>query len=113
GLLGDAARTGNGLLPLYGELTSLEGPEGKNYIRSQGYLPSDPCGLILGLCGPYGGAAGGGCMAARFFRGGRRSGGGSGGGRFGAGTLARLRGSRQARARAGLLVRLVAFVTIT
>lgn len=60
GLLGDAVRTGNGLLPLYGELTSLEGPEGKNYIRSQGYLPSDPCGLILGLCGPYGGAAGGG-----------------------------------------------------
>lgn len=52
-------------------------------------------------------------MAARFFRGGRRSGGGSGGGRFGAGTLARLRGSRQARARAGLLVRLVAFVTVT
>src|SRR5690606_40403701 len=38
---------------------------------------------------------------------------GSGGGRLGAGTLAPLRGSRQARARAGLLVRLVAFVTVT
>src|SRR5690606_10181416 len=113
GLLGDAVRTGNGLLPLYGELTSLEGPEGKNYIRFQGYLPSDPCGLILGLCGPYGGAAGGGGMAARFFRGGRRSGGGSGGGRFGAGAPARLGDSGRASARAGLLVRLVAFVTVT
>ena len=60
GLVGDAVRTGNKILPLYGELTSLKGPGGKNYMRSQGYLPSDPCGLILGLCGPYGGGAGGG-----------------------------------------------------
>ncbi|GAA0563500.1 MlaD family protein [Actinomadura livida] len=54
GLVGNAVRTGNQLLPLYGELTSLQGIEGKNYIRSQGLLPSDPCGLLLGLCGPSG-----------------------------------------------------------
>ncbi|WP_141582511.1 MCE family protein [Actinomadura sp. WMMA1423] len=59
GLVGDAVRTGNRLLPLYGELTSLKGPGGKNYLRSQGLLPTDPCELILGLCGPYGGATGG------------------------------------------------------
>ncbi|WP_030176584.1 MlaD family protein [Spirillospora albida] len=53
GLVGDAVRTGNRLLPLYAQLTSLQGPEGKNYIRSQGLLPTDPCRLILGLCGPY------------------------------------------------------------
>lgn len=51
GLVGDAVRTGNELLPLYGELTSLQGPEGKNYIRTQGLLPTNPCDLILGLCG--------------------------------------------------------------
>ncbi|NKZ02852.1 MlaD family protein [Actinomadura latina] len=54
GLVGDAVRTGNRLLPLYGELTSLKGPGGKNYLRSQGYLPTDPCGLLIGLCGPGG-----------------------------------------------------------
>ncbi|MFB4306798.1 MlaD family protein [Actinomadura sp. GTD37] len=59
GLVGDAVRTGNRLLPLYGELTSMKGTGGKNYIRTQGYLPTDPCGLLLGLCGPYGGTAGG------------------------------------------------------
>ncbi|MEV4676383.1 MlaD family protein [Actinomadura sp. NPDC049382] len=55
GLVGDAVRTGNKLLPLYGELTDLKGTGGKNYIRTQGYLPTDPCELVLGLCGPYGG----------------------------------------------------------
>jgi phospholipid/cholesterol/gamma-HCH transport system substrate-binding protein len=53
GLLGDTVRTGNKLLPLYGELTSLKGTGGKNYMRTQGLLPTDPCALILGLCGPY------------------------------------------------------------
>ncbi|MFI0354810.1 MlaD family protein [Actinomadura sp. 9N407] len=52
GLLGNAVRTGNTLLPLYGELTSARGPGGKNYIRSQALLPSDPCELLVGLCGP-------------------------------------------------------------
>ncbi|MFB4319541.1 MlaD family protein [Actinomadura sp. 21ATH] len=52
GLLGNAVRTGNRLLPLYGELTSLPGPGGKNYLRSQAYLPTDPCELLVGLCGP-------------------------------------------------------------
>ncbi|RAY12395.1 MCE family protein [Actinomadura craniellae] len=55
GLTGNAVRTGNKLLPQYGELTSLPGPEGKNYMRTQGYLPSDPCQLIIGLCGSTGG----------------------------------------------------------
>ncbi|GGU91128.1 hypothetical protein GCM10010182_02420 [Actinomadura cremea] len=55
GLAGNAVRTGNGLLPLYGELTSLAGPEGKNYIRTQGLLPTDPCRLIVGVCAPQGG----------------------------------------------------------
>ncbi|MFA1538263.1 MlaD family protein [Actinomadura monticuli] len=54
GLLGGTVRTANGLLPLYGELTSLKGTGGKNYMRTQGLLPTDPCALILGLCGPYG-----------------------------------------------------------
>jgi phospholipid/cholesterol/gamma-HCH transport system substrate-binding protein len=52
GLVGDAVRTGNRILPLYGELTSLPGPGGKNYLRSQGLLPSNPCELLVGLCGP-------------------------------------------------------------
>ncbi|XVQ06348.1 MlaD family protein [Spirillospora sp. CA-255316] len=55
GLTGDAVRTGNRLLPVYGELTSLPGPQGKNYLRSQGWLPTDPCRLIIGLCGSTGG----------------------------------------------------------
>lgn len=55
GLVGDAVRTGGGLLPLYGELTSLAGPEGKNYIRTQGLLPTDPCRLIVGICDAQGG----------------------------------------------------------
>ncbi|MFF5259989.1 MlaD family protein [Actinomadura viridis] len=55
GLTGDAVRTGGRLLPLYGELTSLPGPGGKNYVRSQGWLPTDPCRLIIGLCGTTGG----------------------------------------------------------
>jgi phospholipid/cholesterol/gamma-HCH transport system substrate-binding protein len=59
GLVGDAVRTGNELLPLYGELTSMKGTGGKNYIRTQGYLPTDPCQLLLGVCGPYGGTTGG------------------------------------------------------
>ncbi|MEU8303510.1 MCE family protein [Actinomadura sp. NPDC048955] len=59
GLVGDAVRTGNRLLPLYGELTSLKGPGGKNYLRSQGLLPTDPCELVLGICGPYGTPDGG------------------------------------------------------
>ncbi|GAA1809558.1 MlaD family protein [Actinomadura chokoriensis] len=59
GLVGDAVRTGNTLLPLYGELTSMKGTGGKNYIRTQGYLPTDPCQLLLGVCGPYGGTTGG------------------------------------------------------
>lgn len=53
GLLGDTVRTGNSLLPLYAELTSLKGTGGKNYMRTQGYLPTDPCALVLGLCGAY------------------------------------------------------------
>ncbi|MFD0683191.1 MlaD family protein [Actinomadura fibrosa] len=59
GLVGDAVRTGNKLLPLYARLTSLPGPDGKNYLRSQGYLPTSPCALVLGLCGPYGDVNGG------------------------------------------------------
>ncbi|SEG08844.1 phospholipid/cholesterol/gamma-HCH transport system substrate-binding protein [Thermomonospora echinospora] len=55
GLAGNAVRTANGLLPLYGELTSMPGPEGKNYMRAQGLLPTDPCQLIIGLCGSTGG----------------------------------------------------------
>ncbi|OLT12001.1 hypothetical protein BJF79_04195 [Actinomadura sp. CNU-125] len=54
GLVGDGVRTGNQILPLYGDLTSLAGPEGKNYIRTQGLLPTDPCRLIVGIC-PQGG----------------------------------------------------------
>ncbi|QFG22340.1 MlaD family protein [Actinomadura sp. WMMB 499] len=54
GLVGDGVRTGGRLLPLYGELTSLAGPEGKNYIRTQGLLPTDPCRLIVGVCEPGG-----------------------------------------------------------
>ncbi|HEU5029946.1 MAG TPA: MlaD family protein [Spirillospora sp.] len=59
GLLGDAVRTGNRLLPLYQELTTTPGPGGKHYLASEAYLPSDPCELILGLCGPGTGAKGG------------------------------------------------------
>ncbi|GLZ14366.1 hypothetical protein Acsp04_46010 [Actinomadura sp. NBRC 104425] len=55
GLAGNAVRTGNELLPLYGELSSLPGPQGKNYLRVQGLLPTDPCRLIIGLCGSTGG----------------------------------------------------------
>ncbi|WP_051301027.1 MlaD family protein [Actinomadura rifamycini] len=55
GLAGDAVRTGNRLLPLYGELVSLAGPEGKNYIRTRGLLPTDPCRLIVGVCPAQGG----------------------------------------------------------
>ncbi|GAA4063445.1 MCE family protein [Actinomadura miaoliensis] len=55
GLAGNAVRTGNRLLPLYGELSSLPGPPGKNYLRVQGLLPTDPCRLIIGLCGSTGG----------------------------------------------------------
>mgnify|MGYP001249733228 CR=1 FL=1 len=55
GLTGDTVRTVNKLLPVYGELTSLKGPGGKNYLRSQGWLPTDPCRLVVGLCGTTGG----------------------------------------------------------
>ncbi|MBW8487350.1 MCE family protein [Actinomadura parmotrematis] len=59
GLLGDAVRTGSELLPLYGRLASLPGPDGKHYLRSQGYLPTSPCALIVGLCGTGTGTEGG------------------------------------------------------
>ncbi|MFC7730110.1 hypothetical protein [Actinomadura keratinilytica] len=55
GLAGNAVRTGNKLLPLYGELSSLPGTQGKNHLRVQGLLPTDPCRLIIGLCGSTGG----------------------------------------------------------
>ncbi len=42
GLLGDTVRTGNKLLPLYGELTSLKGTGGKNYMRTQGPAADRP-----------------------------------------------------------------------
>jgi phospholipid/cholesterol/gamma-HCH transport system substrate-binding protein len=59
GLVGDAFRTGNRLLPLYQELASQAGPGGKHYLESEAYLPTDPCELILGLCGPGTGSKGG------------------------------------------------------
>ncbi|MEU5876075.1 MCE family protein [Spirillospora sp. NPDC047279] len=59
GLTGDAVRTANKLLPLYGAVTSLPGPGGKNYMRAQGFLPTDPCALVLGLCGSYPTTSGG------------------------------------------------------
>ncbi|MBA9002947.1 MCE family protein [Thermomonospora cellulosilytica] len=52
--IGDAVRTGNQILPIYGELTTIPGPDGKHYMGVHGWLPNDPCALIVGLCGPGG-----------------------------------------------------------
>jgi phospholipid/cholesterol/gamma-HCH transport system substrate-binding protein len=52
GLLGDSIRAANRLLPRYQELIRQPGPGGKHYLESQLYLPTSPCALIRGLCGP-------------------------------------------------------------
>ncbi|PKK15971.1 MlaD family protein [Thermomonospora sp. CIF 1] len=51
GLLGDGVRAANQILPAYGELTSVPGVGGKNYLNAHGWLPGSPCELIIGLCG--------------------------------------------------------------
>ncbi|HEX2313405.1 MAG TPA: MlaD family protein [Thermomonospora sp.] len=55
GLTGDAVRTGNRLLPLYNDLATQRGPGGKHYLAVHGWLASNPCELIVGLCGRTGG----------------------------------------------------------
>lgn len=50
GLAGDGIRGANILLPQYQDLIKLPGPDGKRYLGVQGYLPSNPCELILGIC---------------------------------------------------------------
>jgi phospholipid/cholesterol/gamma-HCH transport system substrate-binding protein len=59
GLVGDAVRTGNKLLPLYQELAATPGPGGKHYLKAEAFLPTSPCALILGLSWPGTGTAGG------------------------------------------------------
>ncbi|MDN3351305.1 MCE family protein [Actinomadura sp. DC4] len=54
GLYGDAVRSANRLLPVYGALTKVPGPGGKHYVAAQVFLPSNPCELLIGLC-PGGG----------------------------------------------------------
>lgn len=53
-LLGDTVRTADQILPMYGELTNRSGPGGRNYLTAEGWLPSSPCELIIGLCGQGG-----------------------------------------------------------
>ncbi|MEU8798444.1 MlaD family protein [Spirillospora sp. NPDC048819] len=52
GLLGGSIRTANRLLPRYQELIRHPGPGGKHYLESHLFLPTDPCALIRGMCGP-------------------------------------------------------------
>ncbi|GAA3236137.1 MlaD family protein [Actinocorallia longicatena] len=51
GRLGGAIRTANGLLPVYNDLARIPAADGKHFLGVQAYLPSNPCDLILGLCG--------------------------------------------------------------
>ena len=51
GDLGDAVRAANRLLPVYSDLAKLPAVDGKHYLGVHAYLPSNPCDLILGLCG--------------------------------------------------------------
>lgn len=52
GLVGDGVRTANRLLPRYQELIRHPGPGRKHYLESHLFLPTSPCALIRGLCGP-------------------------------------------------------------
>jgi phospholipid/cholesterol/gamma-HCH transport system substrate-binding protein len=52
GLLGGSVRAANRLLPRYQELIRTPGPSGKHYLESHLYLPTSPCALLRGLCGP-------------------------------------------------------------
>lgn len=51
GDLGGAVRSANRLLPVYNDLAKLPAADGKHYLGVHAYLPSNPCELILGLCG--------------------------------------------------------------
>ncbi len=51
GQLGNAVRTANGILPVYNDLAKVPATGGKHYLGVHAYLPSNPCELILGLCG--------------------------------------------------------------
>ncbi|MCD0449360.1 MCE family protein [Actinocorallia sp. API 0066] len=51
GDLGGAIRAANQLLPVYNDLAKVPAANGKHYLGVHAYLPSNPCELVLGLCG--------------------------------------------------------------
>ncbi|GAA0956484.1 MlaD family protein [Actinocorallia libanotica] len=50
GLMGDALRTGNNLLPVYKAVSWPAAPHDKRMLAVKVLLPANPCAILLGVC---------------------------------------------------------------